>query len=83
MRIAALEGEPHNIRVNSISPGAVATPLWQSTDVWPKQIAETGGLDAALRTLVKDQGFVEPEEIAAAVLFLAGISSGHRYSPAG
>jgi 3(or 17)beta-hydroxysteroid dehydrogenase len=76
-RIAALEGEPHKIRVNSISPGAVATPLWQSTDVWPKQIAEKGSMDAALRSLVNDQGFVEPEEIAAAVLFLASDEAGH------
>jgi NAD(P)-dependent dehydrogenase (short-subunit alcohol dehydrogenase family) len=37
----------------------------------------TGGLDATLRTLVKDQGFVEPEEIAAAVLFLASDDARH------
>lgn len=76
-RVAALEGAPHHIRVNSISPGAVATPLWQSTAVWPKQIAEAGGLDAALRALVKNEGFIEPEEVAAAVLFLASDEARH------
>jgi len=30
-RIAALEGAPDRIRVNSISPGAIATPRWAST----------------------------------------------------
>lgn len=70
-RIAALEGAPQNIRVNSISPGAVATPMWESTDLWPKKVAETGGQDAALKALVTDQGFAKPEEVAAAVLFLA------------
>lgn len=76
-RIAALEGEPQNIRVNSILPGAVATPMWESTDMWPKQIAETGGREAALKALVTEQGFAEPEEVAAAVLFLASDDARH------
>ena len=62
-RIAALEGIPHKIRVNSISPGAVATPMWASTDLWPMQAAETGGQDAALKALVENRGFSEPEKI--------------------
>jgi len=70
-RVAALEGAPHHIRVNSISPGAVATPMWESTDMWPKEVAEAGGRDAALKALVAERGFAEPEEIASAVLFLA------------
>ena len=76
-RIAALEGAPQNIRVNSISPGAIATPMWESTDLWPKQVAETGGRDAALKALVADRGFAEPEEVAAAVLFLASDEASH------
>ena len=76
-RIAALEGAPQNIRVNSISPGAVATPMWKSAEMWPKQVAETGGLDAALKALVTDRGFAEPEEIAAAVLFLVSDDARH------
>lgn len=70
-RVAALEAAPYSIRVNSISPGAVATPMWESTDLWPRQIAATGGRRAALKALVTDYGFAEPEQIAAAVLFLA------------
>ena len=76
-RIAALEGAPQHIRVNSISPGAIATPMWESTDLWPKQVAETGGREAALKALVKDRGFAEPEEVAAAVLFLASNEARH------
>ena len=76
-RVAALEGKPHGIRVNSISPGAVATPMWESTDMWPKQVAETSGLEAALKALVTGQGFAEPEEIAAAVVFLVGNEARH------
>ncbi len=76
-RIAALEGAPRNIRVNSISPGAVATPMWESTDLWPKEVAEMDGQDAALRVLVRERGFAEPEEVAAAVLFLAGDDARH------
>lgn len=76
-RIAALEGATHHIRVNSISPGAVATPMWESTEMWPKQVAETGGRDAALKALVTEKGFAEPEEIAAAVLFLASDDARH------
>ncbi|MBE7502344.1 MAG: SDR family oxidoreductase [Verrucomicrobiales bacterium] len=76
-RVAALEGGPHRIRVNSISPGAVATPMWESTDLWPRQIAATGGRGAALQALVTDHGFAEPEEVAAAVLFLASDEARH------
>jgi len=76
-RTAALEGAPQNIRVNSISPGAVATPMWESTAVWPKDVAAAAGTDAALKALVKDQGFAEPDEVAAAVLFLASDDARH------
>jgi NAD(P)-dependent dehydrogenase (short-subunit alcohol dehydrogenase family) len=76
-RVAALEGAPQKIRVNSVSPGAVATPMWKSTELWPRELAETGGQDAALKALVKVKGFAEPEEIAVAVLFLASDDARH------
>ena len=76
-RVAALEGAPHRVRVNSISPGGVATPMWESTELWPREVAKTGGRDAALKVLVRDWGFAEPEEIAAAVLFLASDEGRH------
>ncbi len=76
-RVAALEGAPLKIRVNSISPGAVATPMWESTPFWPKEAAESGGVDEVLKVLVRDHGFAEPQEIAAAVLYLASDDARH------
>jgi NAD(P)-dependent dehydrogenase (short-subunit alcohol dehydrogenase family) len=76
-RVAAIEGATHNVRVVSISPGAVATPMWASTEMWPKQIAEMSGQEAALKALVQDRGFAEPGEIAAAVIFLASKEGRH------
>jgi NAD(P)-dependent dehydrogenase (short-subunit alcohol dehydrogenase family) len=51
--------------------------MWESTDLWPKAVAERDGREAALKALVTDRGFAEPEEIAAAVLFLASDEAGH------
>jgi NAD(P)-dependent dehydrogenase (short-subunit alcohol dehydrogenase family) len=76
-RVAALEGAPHHIRVNSISPGAVATPMWESTEIWPKQVAEGSGREAALAALVAERGFAEPGHVSAAVLFLASDDARH------
>ena len=56
---------------------ATAQRLWASTDMWPKQVAESGGQDAALKALVAEQGFAEPEEVAGAVLFLASDDARH------
>ncbi len=70
-RVAAIEGAPHHIRVNSVSPGAVATPMWEGTDLWPRQVAASDGLKAALNALVVERGFGTAEEIAAALVFLA------------
>jgi len=75
-RVAALEGAPHRIRVNSISPGAVATPMWEGTPLWPASVAEQSGREAALQTLLRDQNMAEPIDIARAVLFLAGDDAG-------
>jgi NAD(P)-dependent dehydrogenase (short-subunit alcohol dehydrogenase family) len=51
--------------------------MWESTDLWPKQVAAENGSDAALKALVAEQGFAEPEGIAAAVLFLASDEARH------
>ena len=70
-RVAAIEGAPHHIRVNSVSPGAIATPLWKGTDWWPAQVVAKEGEEAALRALVTERGFGKPEEIASTLVFLA------------
>jgi NAD(P)-dependent dehydrogenase (short-subunit alcohol dehydrogenase family) len=51
--------------------------MWESTELWPKQVAKADGQEAALKSLAQDRGFAEPEEIAAAVLFLASNDARH------
>ncbi len=51
--------------------------MWESTPFWPKEAAESGGMDEALKVLVRDHGFAEPQEIAAAVLYLASDDARH------
>jgi NAD(P)-dependent dehydrogenase (short-subunit alcohol dehydrogenase family) len=67
---------PHNIRVNTVSPGPVATDLWLGHDGVaatvaeavggnPEKVAEQAAADAATGR------FTTPEEVADVVLFLA------------
>ncbi|RIK33263.1 MAG: hypothetical protein DCC57_25205, partial [Chloroflexi bacterium] len=65
----AIELGPHNIRVNSVCPGLIKTPLTQRsyTDpVWAAEYAKK----------IPMNRFGEPEEVAAAVAYLASEDSG-------
>jgi NAD(P)-dependent dehydrogenase (short-subunit alcohol dehydrogenase family) len=64
-RVLVSELSPRGIRVNVVSPGATRTPIWGTT---PEGEAK---LEAALSRGIPLQRLGEPEEIAAAVLFLA------------
>ncbi|MFD5619620.1 3-hydroxybutyrate dehydrogenase [Streptomyces yangpuensis] len=79
-KVAAVEGAPHGVTSNCVNPGYVRTPLVE------RQIdaqAAAHGLDADRvvsevmlgRTAVKR--LIEPEEVAAAVLWLCGPHTGH------
>ena len=61
-RAMAVELAPHNIHVNSIGPGATATPMWGDPN---------DGYAAKIAKLVPARRFAKPEEIAAAVVFLS------------
>ncbi len=84
VRVAALELKPHAIRVNSISPAAVITPMWQRMPFWSGLVEKhgsedevwkaLGGIDRATPSI---QRMAFPEEIAAAVLFLSCNESAH------
>jgi meso-butanediol dehydrogenase/(S,S)-butanediol dehydrogenase/diacetyl reductase len=64
-RHLAAEGAPHGIRVNSISPGAVATPVNPA-------LADPGSeMSRHIRSLVPLGRAAQPEEIARCALFLA------------
>jgi len=68
MESIAQEVAPHRIRVNSIAPGAIRTPI--NTDAW-----KTPEAYAALMTLVPYKRIGEPEDIADAAVWLASDQS--------
>ena len=64
-KVAALEYSDKNIRVNSISPGAVDTPQLRGALGMAKVSFEQAAQDYPIKRIVR------PEEIARAVMFLA------------
>jgi glucose 1-dehydrogenase len=64
MKSIAQEVAPHRIRVNSICPGAIRTPI--NTSAW-----NTPEAYAALMTLIPYKRIGEPEDIGRATVFLA------------
>ena len=69
-RTAAVELGPHGVRVVNIAPGAVATPINQSTMDDP---AKMKSLDAAIPI----GRMAQPDEIADVVVFLASGKAGY------
>lgn len=61
----ALELSP--VRVNAVSPGLIATPLWDKLDATARQVMYDG---AAARLPAQRVG--QPEDVANAILYLAG-----------
>ena len=72
-RGAAVELAPLGIRVNAVAPGQTRTPL---TQAWLEQQEDPGAGEAAVAG-IPQRRFGEPEEIAAAVAFLAADESAH------
>ncbi len=68
MKSIAQELAPHFIRVNSIAPGAIRTPI--NTAAWNTEAAY-----AALMTLVPYKRIGEPDDIAQAAVWLASDSA--------
>lgn len=61
------------IRVNTVCPGGVKTPLWSSMPFFRDLVEKTGSEEGAYKALeAQDPGsrFAEPEEIARAILYL-------------
>ena len=73
-RIAAKEGGPDRIRVNSIAPGGVETPIWNAVPFFQNLVTSTGSEEAAFAAMGSAAGpagrFARPEEIAAQIAFL-------------
>jgi len=70
MRSAANAYAPHKIRVNSVHPGGVATPMILN-DFVVRQMTENPN-PALSQTLLPDASLVEPQDVTDAVLWLVG-----------
>ncbi len=67
-RVLTAELAPRNIRVNSVAPGPIGTPIYGKMGMPEEAVAQMGESFAANVPLKR---FGEPKEIAEAVLFLA------------
>lgn len=69
------------IRVNTVCPGGVRTPLWRTMPFFQELVSKHGSEEAAFQALVASgppgSRFAEPEEIAHAILYLASDESRH------
>ncbi|PWU03599.1 MAG: short-chain dehydrogenase [Bacteroidetes bacterium] len=68
VRVASAELVDKGIRVNAVSPGAIATPFWGKIGL-PEDLLNSAAESITKQIPVKRWG--QPEEIAKAVLFLA------------
>lgn len=79
-RVAALECAKNGtrIRVNSVLPGGVKTPLWRQLDSWDQMVTRLGSEEAVFATFARNvplKRYAEAEEVARAILYLASDDS--------
>ncbi len=77
-KVAALEMAERGIRVNSVSPGGVMTPMWEDMEFWQDLKKQTGSESAAWEAMAEGvplKRFARAEEIACAILYLASDES--------
>ncbi|MEV6952541.1 3-hydroxybutyrate dehydrogenase [Streptomyces sp. NPDC051183] len=79
-KVTALEGAPYGVTSNCISPGYVRTPLVEA-QIEAQAAAHGISPDAVLSEVLLARSaikrLIEPEEVAAAALWLCGPHSGH------
>jgi NAD(P)-dependent dehydrogenase (short-subunit alcohol dehydrogenase family) len=73
-RCAALEWAPHGIRVNAVAPGLTETPL---VEAWLAQQDDPDGYRAEVTAQIPQGRMATPDDVAAAVLFLASDDAAH------
>jgi NAD(P)-dependent dehydrogenase (short-subunit alcohol dehydrogenase family) len=77
-RTAAKEARERKLRVNVVSPAGVKTALWRQMPFFVELVRQHGSEDAAFAALCgPGERFAEPEEVAAAVLFLLSDAAAH------
>jgi NAD(P)-dependent dehydrogenase (short-subunit alcohol dehydrogenase family) len=72
MRSAAIEGAPNNIRVNSVNPSPIDTPMMASLE---RMHGVEGRNDQPLAGATPLKRYGKPEEVANMMLFLASEDS--------
>lgn len=73
-KTVALECAGQGIRVNTVVPGPVRTPMWEDMEFFQDLVQARGGVEAAWQALEHDSllgRFATPEEIAAGILYLS------------
>jgi NAD(P)-dependent dehydrogenase (short-subunit alcohol dehydrogenase family) len=73
-RTLSAELAPRGVRVNSISPGLIETPIYGKLGLPPQAVQEWAG---QLMTKVPAGRFGQPDEVAKAVLFMASDDSSY------
>jgi NAD(P)-dependent dehydrogenase (short-subunit alcohol dehydrogenase family) len=64
------------VRVNTVCPGGVKTPLWTTMPFFRDLVQQVGSEEAAFATLARSGGpFAEPADVVVAILFLASDES--------
>ncbi|MBX9708750.1 MAG: SDR family oxidoreductase [Caulobacteraceae bacterium] len=73
-KVAAKEGAPRGLRVNTILPGGVETPMWSGMEFFQDMVAELGSEQAAFDAIAGHGTplgrYAKPEEIAGQIAFL-------------
>lgn len=73
-KTAALECAGDGIRVNTVHPGGVRTPIWREMDFFQDLVRVHGGEEKAWEALERDiplGRFATPREIAAGIVYLS------------
>jgi len=77
-KAVAVECAPDGIRVNTVFPGGVRTPIWENADWWDGFVGQVGSEEEAWKKLeaAAPLGRMgQPDEIAEAILYLASDAS--------
>jgi NAD(P)-dependent dehydrogenase (short-subunit alcohol dehydrogenase family) len=81
-KVVAIECADNNsgIRVNTVTPGGVRTPMWEEEEFFRALVDEHGGSEAAFAALegeARSHQFFSPEAVAETILYLASDDASH------